>query len=94
MDVLERVSSILKDFCFCPTEERFSIENLYCLTLHCFNYCNFFLQLCDQCDIHFFLHVLDAFPIVAYLMASYLTNMVGMGLGGCVSLSYFHHHIK
>jgi hypothetical protein len=38
-EVHERVSSILKDYGFCPTEEGISIGNLYFLTLllHCFN---------------------------------------------------------
>lgn len=46
-DVLERVSSILKDFGFYPTEEGFDIGNLYCLTLPllCFNHYNFYLAI-------------------------------------------------
>lgn len=33
VDILERVSAILKDFGFCPTAEGFDIGNMYYLAL-------------------------------------------------------------
>lgn len=49
VDVLERVSSILKDFGFCPPEEIINIGNLYCLAhiLQCFSDQIFFMELWD-----------------------------------------------
>lgn len=72
-EVHERVSSILKDYGFCPTEEGISIGNLYFLTLllHCFNDSKFVFKY-----IFFYLFFEGAIMWMYYPKKSLLTNMV------------------
>lgn len=73
MDVLERVSSILKDFGFCPPEEIINIGNLYCLTFCNASIISFFSWNYGT-DVHLltYFYFLEAAPISADIMKRYL----------------------